>query len=192
MLKTSEESTLLAYVDHGDIEPFRAVMEKHGKSERVRFLVGPQIGPVRSANALAEAHPDYFGYGFVPDDAWMETPGWDKFCQKSLFGLRDHVGVVSPWTGQGEMVDMPFVSGEWIRRMGWYAPPQFYHFGWTAVLGVLGECTRAIHAKANEFSIRHKMESPANSTHLPGDKDNLYNFFTYYLSDSLRRLRKAT
>jgi hypothetical protein len=190
---TAKNADILAYLDEGATEMgwYRTLLEEERikNDGRVVIEVGPRLGPVRSANHLVAKFPQYDSYGFVPDDAVFTTNEWDEFCRRSLYGFRDTLGVVSPHTGQGLIVDMPFVSAEWVKRLGWFAPPELYHFGWTAVLGVLGECTQMVHAKPKEFSIRHDMKSPGNTNHLPADQNNLYAFFTYYFYDALRKLR---
>jgi len=85
----------------------------------------------------------------------MCDKGWDVFLQETLDLFPGRLGVVSPFHNCGLHVDQPFVSREWVELVGWYACPDFKHYAWPLVAGIIGGQTGILLQPQGEFSIQH-------------------------------------
>lgn len=84
---------------------------------------GTKIGPIM--NDMYGRFPDEDYYACLNDDVVMETPGWDSFLGK--VAGRDKVA----WGDDGihgiNLATMPFIGGDLIRKIGYYAPSGLLH-----------------------------------------------------------------
>lgn len=159
VIATSTQADVLAYIDDDQPELYQPTewskMHPYGTG-RVRQHVGPRIGPAPAANALVKAFPGYDAYGMVTDDAIMTVPGWDQWLLDVIASFPNRICVVSPYHNQGNHVDMPFVSKEWIAVTGWFACPEMKHYCWPIVTGLIAEMTGICHAGHHDFAVFHK------------------------------------
>jgi hypothetical protein len=151
---------------------------------------GPRVGPVAAMNKLVELNPDYDLYGMVPDDAVMETPGWDQRMAEVAARFEGGVGVVSPAHNLGDHDDMPFVTKRWVEALGWFAYPGVYHWAWPTVISALGEGIQAI-VRPKDVVIRHDHAAPSNQEMSREDAKQFYAFMAYRYPTALRVLRDA-
>jgi len=155
--ETSEFADVLVYVDddqRGLYGPL-AGDELKKKDGRVSFHFGERVDTVASLNALVEMNPFYSAYGVLTDNSVMLDKGWDAFLQETLDLFPGRLGVISPWHNCGLHVDQPYVSREWVKLVGWYACPDFKHYGWPLVTGLIGGQTVIYYGHQGEFSIHH-------------------------------------
>lgn len=182
---TSASADVAAYIDEDQRTLYSYLLEKG--IPRVLVEVGPRIGPVAAANHLAAKHlQNYVAFGFVPDDARFTTRSWDDHV---MLSVRGGPRAVAPSHATTD-VDMPFVSREWIERLGWFAWPGLYHWGWPSVVAALGDALGVIRrSHPQEFFIDHPAENSSNRERYPADIIALYDFFASHFKASLDRLR---
>lgn len=184
----TSEATVLVYIDDDQRRNYEH-LELAG-AHRVRWLYGPRIGVVGSANALVKSFPGYDAYGLITDDSCITTPGWDKWTLDAIAQFPHGLLVVSPHHPHGYHVDMPFVSREWIERVGWYACPLMKHYAWPIATGLIGEMTAIVHAPETAFHIEHDYDPTANRAVRANDYEAFFAFVSRDLPgvvDSLRR-----
>ena len=182
---------VLAYIDD-DQQALYADVLGPDASKRIRWMVAPRIGLAASANALVRQFDDYDLYGLVPDDATMETPGWDDWSIEASDQFPNRVCVISPCHNQGHHVDMPFVTRAWIKAVGWFACPDVYHHAWPIVIGVIGEMSAIVHAPVHKFNVYHPAKVEMLSENLLAkDMQAFYTFVALKLPAVVDRVRKA-
>jgi len=154
---TAETADVLVYADDDQRELYAGVEsdEKQRADGRVVWHYGPRVDTVASLNALVDWHPEYAAYGVMTDNSQMVDKGWDGFLQETLDLFPGRLGVVSPYHNCGLHVDQPYVSREWVELVGWYACPDFKHYAWPLVAGVIGGQTGIYYSHKGEFSINH-------------------------------------
>jgi hypothetical protein len=157
VMDTSTLADVLVYIDDDQQELYDSVegLELWGHGERVFFHHGPRVDTVASLNELVRLHPEYSAYGVMTDNSVMVDKGWDVFLQETLDLFPGRLGVISPWHNCGMHVDQPFVSREWVELVGWYACPDFKHYAWPLVTGIIGAQTGIYYSHKGEFSIQH-------------------------------------
>ena len=183
---TSMHADVLVYIDDDD-ESYRDLEQAETKrmDGRVIFHHGSRVGPAASCNALVEANPGYGVYGHIADDCEITTNGWDQW----LFANLDLV--ISPRVSLGPHVDLPFVTREWIDKLGWFAYPGNYHTGWPTVTGALAAALgRLTYAPGDKFFIQHTMLTSLNQEHLREDAKQLYIFFQQRFEIALKVLKR--
>ena len=155
--ETSSLADVLVYIDDDQQELYAAVVadEVRKTDGRTIFHQGPRIDTVASLNALVEWHPEYAAYGVMTDNSVMCDKGWDTFLLETLDLFPHRLGVISPYHNCGLHVDQPFVSREWVELVGWYACPDFKHYAWPLVAGIIGGQTGIYYSHPGEFSIQH-------------------------------------
>src|SRR3990172_1146414 len=104
---------------------------------RVKQVFGPRVGPAGATNILVDRFQDYAAYGLVTDDSQITTAGWDQWLLHQLDQYTDRLLVVSPSHNHGRHVDMPFLSKEWVRVLGWFALPRTIQYGWPTAVYVM-------------------------------------------------------
>jgi hypothetical protein len=178
VLATSNLADVLVYVDEDQRELYESGLTGAGFGPRVKALYAARIGPVAAANSLVDENPSYAAYGLITDDTTIktETWGWDAWLLETLDFFPRRLAVVSPRHNLGEHVDMPFVSWEWIDCVGWYACPEFYHYCWPILTGLIGEMTAIVHAPEQSFAIHHE---GLPHTNLASRDDDAKKFFEY-------------
>lgn len=184
--ETSRAADVLVYADDDQRDLYRDIEDAElAKTDgRVIMHYGSQVGPVASANALVEANPGYAVYGLITDGMQIATVGWDRWLMARVANGR--VSVASPAHSIGPHDDMPFVSAEWVRRLGWFAYPGCYHTGWPTITAVVAEAAGVLtRAGRHEFFVRHEMSPSSNKDWLREDARQLYAFFQHRFSTAL-------
>lgn len=180
---TSTLADVIAYVDDDQVDAYK------GRATKGSYWVhGPRIGPVASANALWKSYPDYSAYGLITDDSIITTIGWDQWLLAAFGQLP--LAVISPHHGNGNYVDMPFVSKTWTELVGWYACPLMKHYAWPIVSGLIGEMSSIVHAPAQSFHIQHTYDPMANPDR-SGDYEAFFSYVSRDLPGTVDLLRKA-
>lgn len=95
---------------------------KHWK--RVSVPTGTPLGGIFSR--LFDKYPDEPYYAMVADDVVPETSGWDVI----MAGLCKPNKIVWGWDGiQNEKLPVhPFIGGDLVRKLGWWAAPGLKHW----------------------------------------------------------------
>lgn len=184
VLHTSENADVCVYLDDD-----QALIYGWTETPPARMIVerGPRLGPVAAANMIARKYRDrYAAFGFVPDDATFTTPGWDAYVLMSVAGGPR---AVAPAHATQD-VDMPFVSDVWLERVGYFAWPGLYHWGWPSLIAALGDATGWLRRSApSDFWIDHPAENSSNRDKYPADIVALYDFFASHFLKALTDLR---
>jgi hypothetical protein len=188
MATTSDKSTVvLGYVDEDQHGLYRHHLPTFGAVT----TYGPRIGPVAACNALVDRYRDHFDvFGILTDDCVVTIPGWDKYLAETMEQFPNRMVVVSPFHNYGDHVDMPFVSREWIKVMGWYACPEVYHYCWPTITGLIGEMTAICHCSMSGFAINHDLHDRELSARQP-DAQPFYEFVVHKLPVYVEKLREA-
>jgi hypothetical protein len=198
---TSEFADVLVYIDDDQQELYAALKahEQRKDDGRVFWHQGPRIDTVASLNALVEWHPGYSAYGVMTDNSVMVDKGWDVFLQETLNYFPGRLGVVSPCHNCGPYVDQPFVSREWIELVGWYACPEFKHYAWPLVTGIIGGYTGICHCPKDSFAMFHDYVAGHWEMVYAEDCKTLYKCIsttviekTHYIQKAMKRAMEAT
>lgn len=175
------------YVDDDQESAYRDAFRKEVQP---MFLVGPRVGPVASINRLAQGWPQYAAYGMITDDTTMTTKGWDGWLLDALKQFPNRVAVVSPYHNQGNHVDMPFVSREWMDATGWFAYPRCFHYAWPIITGLIGEMSAIVHAPFDRFAVHHPPKTEIVSLErLQADHTAFFEFVALELPATVERVR---
>ena len=200
-VRKTSDATVLVWIDQD--QRYRYPVEPPDWWERLgaRVKYGERIGPVAAANALVSENQDFDAYGFVTDNSTLTSKNWDSWLLGAIQALPGGLAVVSPWHDQGEHVDMPFVSRDWVNLVGWYACPECRQYCWPTVTGLIGEMTAICHAPKQCFGLVHdyvggyvsqsgKILTRNQETR---DRDALkfYDFVAHQLSGIVDKLRHA-
>jgi len=112
---------LWVYVDEAEIDHYRDLMQTHNAADNgVMIVAGPYKTMIQVFNDFSKAPADY--YHEVNDDHVFITPGWDLLLSAAL---RGRVGMAYP-----RLRHLPsslMMSGELVRRLGYFAYPAFTH-----------------------------------------------------------------
>ena len=184
-VRVTSNAHVLAYVDEDQADLYPV----NGEVEGATIHVGPRIGPVASANFLVRENPGYGAYGLITDDSRIVTHGWDQYVM-GCFNDLHRLAVVSPHHNHGNHVDMPFVSREWIDAVGWYACPDFFHYCWPIVTGLVGEMTAIVHCAKTDFSIDHDYDENANMSKREADNARFFDYVTLKMMGVVWPLRE--
>lgn len=185
-VRETSDADVLAYVDEDQAQLY------NGQEPAGQRIVGPRIGPVAAANVLVDKHPNYDLYGLVTDDARLTVPAWDEWALEAASKFPNRICVISPFHNQGNHVDMPFVTAEWIRAVGWFACPDCYHYCWPIITGLIGEMSAIVHAPSHGFAIHHphKIEMVSESVR-NADAQAFFEFVSTRLPAVVERVRSA-
>jgi hypothetical protein len=92
-------------------------------------------------NEMLRRYPQEATYGFLADDAVLDTPGMLRQLERAAGDW----GVAYPNDGiwkDGGLATMPCLGGKLVRAAGYLSPPNFVHMGidsvWTAIGQKLG------------------------------------------------------
>lgn len=183
VVATSNLADVIGYVDADQLELYQDIPG---------LVTGPRIGPVAAANFIVNEYPAYDAYGLITDDAVITTPDWDAWLLDTIAHCPGRVCVVSPHHNQGNHVDMPFVSKEWVKATGWFACPDCYHYAWPIITGLIGEMSAIVHAPKDKFSIHHpsKVEMVSENK-LAKDHKAFFEFVSLKLPATVERVRQA-
>lgn len=156
---SSENAVLVGYVDDDNAEEYR----KLPLPPRVQLYVDRRLGPVHSVNRICDLYRDKCRiYGVAPDDSRFLVKGWDVYVRQTIDSWPGRIGVLSASHNQGDFVNLPYVSREWIELCGWFAYPEAFHFIWDTVLEILGEATRIVYSDPEKFKVFHGYMIAAN------------------------------
>jgi hypothetical protein len=184
VLHTSTSVDVAAYIDDD-----QKTLYGWTESPLAHMIVrrGPRIGPLAAANLISRDELEsYAAFGFVPDDAKVTTPAWDEHVIRQITA---GAMVVAP-AHKSKDVDMPFVSREWVKRLGYFAWPGLYHWGWPSVVAALGLATESLRQSLpSEFWIDHPGLDSKNRDRYPADIIALYDFFASHFGDALNDLK---
>lgn len=159
--RTSKLADVAVYVDEDQAKDYRDCS--------ATVLVGPQVGPVASLNALWKAHPAYEAYGAMTDDCEFVSLGWDEWVLETVKKFPNQIGLIAPWLngtpkyeGATEAwgtylrrMDFPWATGKWIDTVGWFAYPGAGHFYWDVVSEVIGWQTGIRYSNSEQLVIAH-------------------------------------
>lgn len=188
-VRDTSTAKVIAYVDEDQEEIYREACV--GVGETLKIHVGPRIGPAQSANAIVKKFPDFDVYGLITDDSYVITPSWDRWMIEVVQQLPKRIGVISPWHNQGNHVDMPFVTKEWIALTGWFAYPRFFHYCWPILTGLIGEMTAIVHAPQQRFGLVHEFEMHTNTNRAPEDYEVFFEAVALRLPVYVEKIREA-
>lgn len=184
-VRQTSEAQVYAYVDDDWAEEYNGIAG-------AEVLVGPRIGPVKSANALVERLPPQAAYGFLADDMTVTVKGWDKWVLDAIAQCPNRICVVAPEHNLGEMVDVPFVSREWIEAVGWFACPALHHWCWPTVTALIGGMTAMAYAPKEAFYVHHHATIHENNmNHRDDDNRQFFEYVSLRLPGVVERLRQA-
>lgn len=188
---STSRADVLAYIDDDQQDQYAEFLGPD-TSKRIRWMVAPRVGLVASLNGLVKQFDDYDIYGYVPDDAGFEAPGWDDWALEATDQFPNRICVISPYHNQGNHVDMPFVTKEWIAAVGWFACPDCYHHTTSIITGLIGEMSAIVHAPKQSFSIFHpaKVEVVSEKTKNM-DMQAFFTFVALKLPPVVERVREA-
>jgi hypothetical protein len=203
VLETSKRADVAAYVDHTDIDKYRMMHESLG--DRVKWMFGeamgnnphPHRGSVWCANALAGEFREYALYGFIPDDALVNTPGWDERLFEMSADFPNDIGMIDvpfggePKDGGSWKFNAPVVSRKWIDTVGWYCPPRFNHWCWPECMGLIGESTYLVRPLASEVNVEHFNDSQEAQYSQASESPGVYEFITEEYRRAVNALREA-
>jgi hypothetical protein len=183
---TSTHAHLVAYIDEDQKDLYAGLT----LPERVRTHHGPHLGPIHAVNTLAHINREpYRIYGMVPDDARFLSSGWDDYALAAIDAMPGRIAVMSPAHSNGDYVNMPFVTREWIELVGWVAYPHAYHFIWDTILEILGDSTGAmIYAPAQCFLFHHHTRPAANMDEYQSDA---HSFLLWCVTERRRIVEKV-
>ena len=189
VLDTASVADVHCWIDSDQQADYEAIQANFAGNPRVTFVFGDRVGPVAAANELVRLSPGYKAYGLITDDTQMVTWGWDAWV---LFALESMpLAVISPRHNLGEHVDMPFVSAEWLKIVGWLACPVFYHFCWPILIGLIGEQTAIVHAPEWGFSIHHDGLPHSNTDARTSDEQKFFHYVALMMPKHVEALRNA-
>lgn len=191
VMETSKAG-VYAYIDEDQNDLYGRIQEREFPLRFFR-LDGPRIGPVASANRLAQLAVDAGcdAVGLMTDDSYMTTPGWDDWLMQAIAECPNRIGVISPYHNHGNHVDMPFVSREWMAVTGWYAYPECFHWAWPIITGLIGEMSGIIHAPKGSFALHHDYEHHMNMDKGKADAEAFFEFVALKLPAVVERVRNA-
>lgn len=96
----------------------------------------PMRGNGPTYNEMLDRYPDEDCYGFLADDALLDTPGMLKALEDSCGNWRIAYANDQHW---GEALPtMPCIGGDLVRAVGYLAAPLFEHWGIDTMWGELG------------------------------------------------------
>lgn len=191
VMGTSTKADVLFYADDDQYDLYHGVEKADGLRGRIRDWYGPRIGPAPAANVLAQKFPEYSIYGMMTDDAVMTTPGWDEWALEVVAQFPNRICVISPSHNQGNHVDMPFVTNEWIKQTGWFACPTMYHYAWPTVTSLIGEMTGIVHAPKQCFHIDHDYVDGTYMERRNKDNTEFYDYVSLKMPEVVERIRAA-
>ena len=183
-VRNTSSARIIAYVDEDQDKDYLG-------AEGVLMDIGARIGPVAAANLMAERYTGFEAYGLVTDDSTLETPGWDEWLIEALKQFPNRIAVVSPHHNNGNHVDMPFVSREWIDSVGWFACPALFHYAWPTITQLIGEMTAIVHAPEQSFHIQHDYMEGTYPDRRQRDYEAFYNYVSLRLPAVVERVRQA-
>lgn len=89
------------------------------------FVAGPRVKFVGACNEMFERHPNEPYYAFMADDIVPRTEGWDARLIEAAGSDR------VAWGNdvmQAPKCTHPFIGGDLMRHVGWFAAPGFLHW----------------------------------------------------------------
>jgi len=182
---TSSEAVVRGYVDEDQVDLYPP-----SNGQRFSWESGPRVGVVAALNHLVRKNPGFDAYGILTDDCVVNTPGWDYYIGEVMDSFPRRLCVVSPYHNFGNQVDMPFVSKEWIRLIGWYACPNTYHYCWPIITGLIGEMTAICHCPMTRFGIEHDLHVENKAAQVR-DAQPFFEFVSLKLPALVERIREA-
>ena len=197
-VQTSTVAHLVVRCDHDQ----KALYDGIQLPDRVTIEYGPKIGPGGSINCSAYENMQmanernqltlrpYDAFCAAPDDAEFVTPGWDLYALESLQRFPGRIGVVSAAHNNGEFLNYPCVSKEWIQVLGWYAHPSIYHFCWDTMHELLGDATNIVYAPRDKWLMEHKGRTQ-NMVHYGQDCQFFLTWCVTERAKDVGKLRRA-
>ncbi len=185
----TSQASVCVYVDQDQEGLYEDVWGSLWEDRRFHRYLGPRIGPVASANAIAQRYGNYAAYGLITDDSKITTKGWDEWLLEAVERLP--ICVVSPYHNNGDHVDMPFVTRQWIDTVGWYACPDCWHYSWPTITGLIGEMTAIVHAPQHRFAIHHDYQHGTNPGARQRDAEAFYDYVSLNLRAVVEKVREA-
>jgi len=177
VMKTSTNARVYAYIDEDQRDLYAPMLKEMDPANRITVFHGNRVGPAASANGLLR-YIEADCYGLITDDSRILTPGWDAWVEATIDSFPGRIGLVSPAHNHGPHVDMPFVSHQWISRLGWFAQPGVRQYCWPTLLYILAleiGPDRVRRASTGEFFIQHD-ELSAKPESFKDDSAEFYAF----------------
>lgn len=177
-VRATSKAEVLAYCDDD---------ENHQLGIYSNIVVGPVIGCAKSINVLAaealRLYPDVDTLMMMPDDAVMETPGWDEYLVDEMNKFPKRIGVVSPHLSGdagAHRVDMPAISKQLFQWLGWYAHRDMIHYCWPSVIEVMTTGICLTKAPKDKFSVNHINISPQRPRMFNIDAIKFYQWYVWH------------
>lgn len=210
-LATSTRAHVGVYLDNDDAARYRGPLQEAGwdprythpdrsqlvedggdPDSRVVVLVDKPRGPVCAVNDVVRwLGKGYEFFGCVPDDCTFMSPGWDQFLIDSISGFPNRIGVLAAWHGNGDYVNFPWVSRQWIETIGFLHMPSAYHSCCDTALELLGDASHIQYARRDQFAFDHATEPSINAGRL---NDDILQFLTWCVGprrEAVQKLREA-
>lgn len=93
------------------------------------YTIGPDRSTVMSWNMLAESSNSYL-YMLAGDDIQFMTHGWDTEFMNQFNVYPDGIFMISFCNGKDNLktAPHPVVTKQWSNALGYFWPPQFFHW----------------------------------------------------------------
>ncbi len=92
--------------------------------KRCSVPAGTRIGSMYQI--LYHNFPNEEYYGIIADDVVPETPGWDVILKDAC--LPNKISWGFDGIQNGRLPTHPFIGGELVKKLGWWAPPGIQHW----------------------------------------------------------------
>jgi hypothetical protein len=182
---TTTHADVALYIDDDQVARYADLRERFAGAP-VTFYVGPRVGPVASFNRLAMAYSGYAAYGAMTDDATFSTPGWDQQALQAV-QAQPVLGMVAHH-GRFRRMDFPWVSREWVKRLGHFAHPRFQHYYWDVVIEVMAEAVGIKRFTKEQFAIDH-LGVVGDEATMDDDMKAVMQVFAFEVPALIRKLR---
>lgn len=186
-LATTSHARLVVICDEDQRTYYKGIAR-----DRVSVIWGG--GPAGPAKAISLGGEFWEAdvYGVMPDDCLFKTPGWDD-AVLARAKERD-LCVLSPASGYGTRIEMPFVTRKWKEVLGTLVPLNVYHFCWNTALAMLAEGLgpeATIHLTEEECFVVHEERACANRYKTDSDCVAFYLWAVFDYHKQLAQLRAA-
>ena len=185
---TREADTDVLVVGDGDDEPL--ILKRR---PWLTTAVGPRAWLTPKLNrALVPAARAYSAVGWLADDCWPETPGWDALL---LDALERSPGIAYPDSNRRPgFPEHQLISSEIIRALGWYFEPSLRHYCTDNVWEDIGTVAGCLHY-VKDAVVRHDhyevTGGPRDETYVQAEVNGRVDRELYVLWRSRRLARDA-
>lgn len=136
----------LLILDIGDAEQYEDVRLPDGWEKIIR----PRMYLSAKLNAGYWYRKEEPWYGVLNDDHLPMTEDWDLKLVEAL-----KAPMVWPKDNYADRISTPVMQGDFVRKLGWVAPPDLNHFYIDDVHELLAECTGSTRLESVTVSHEH-------------------------------------